>query len=84
MNIKGKRVMVKRLLTIITEIIGNYKKTDPICLTWKNDLTNNLGFLHKKGTVQIRNRKGNQSSNNGEIKGKDKLDLQVEESKIIA
>jgi hypothetical protein len=46
-------------------------------LTWKNDLTNNLGFLHEEGTVQIRNRNGNQSSNNEDIKEKDKLQRKV-------
>jgi hypothetical protein len=54
--------MAKRVATVIPEIIGSYKKTDDIFLTWKNDFTNNLGFLHEEGIVQIRNRKGNQSS----------------------
>jgi hypothetical protein len=46
-------------------------------LTWKNDLTNSLGFLHEEGTVQIRNRNGNQSSNNEDIKEKYKLQRKV-------
>jgi lysophospholipase L1-like esterase len=33
-NIKGKKVMVKRLAAVIPEIIGSHKKTDPVCLTW--------------------------------------------------
>jgi hypothetical protein len=49
-------------------------------LTWKNDLANNLGFLHEEGTVQIRNRKGNQSTNIEDINEKDKLDLHAEKS----
>jgi hypothetical protein len=49
-------------------------------LTWKNDLTKNLGFLHEEGTVQTRNRKDNQSSNNDGIKEKDKLDFHAEKS----
>jgi hypothetical protein len=49
-------------------------------LTWKNDLANNLGFLHEEGRVQIRNRKDNQSNNNEGIKEKDKLDLHAEKS----
>jgi hypothetical protein len=49
-------------------------------LTWKNDLANNLGFLHEEGTVQTRNRKDKKSSNNEGKKEKDKLDLHAEKS----
>jgi lysophospholipase L1-like esterase len=37
MNIKGKKVMDKRLATVIPEIIGNHKKTNPFSLAWKDD-----------------------------------------------
>jgi hypothetical protein len=55
MNIKGKKVMVKRLVAVIPEITGNHKKPDPIRLAWKDDMTNNSEFLQKEDTVETTN-----------------------------
>jgi hypothetical protein len=76
--------MVKRPAAVIPEIIGNHKKTDPICLVWKDDMTNNSEFLHEENTAQARNGENNQSSNNEDTKEEAKLDLHARKSENMA
>jgi hypothetical protein len=40
MNMKGKETMFKKLAAMITVMIDKHKVSDPLCLTWKEDLAN--------------------------------------------
>jgi hypothetical protein len=44
LNIKGKEAIVKRLVAEIPGIVGKHKVSDPICLVWKDDMTNQFVF----------------------------------------
>jgi hypothetical protein len=40
MNMKGKEAMVKKLAAVIPVLIEKHNVSDPLCLTWKEDLAN--------------------------------------------
>jgi len=46
MNMKDKETMVKKLAAMITVMIDKHKVSDPLCLTWKEDLANLLDQIN--------------------------------------